>query len=108
MGAGVTAGAPYFDGKAQYEQYQSFWDPLKTHTIRLFADDFNQDGKVDLVAEAILWHPTGGRPMPTTAPRRQPFHQDIFHRQHVVQPGIETGAITSGRLPATTTSGRAR
>lgn len=61
-GAGVTVAAPYFDGKAQYEQYQSFWDPLKTHTIRLFADDFNQDGKVDLVAESILWHPAGGTP----------------------------------------------
>ena len=61
-GNGFTVGRSYFDGKPQYEQYQSFSDPQKTHTIRLFADDFNQDGKVDLVAEAIIFDRTAGTP----------------------------------------------
>jgi hypothetical protein len=54
-GRPFNVGMPYFDGKPQYSQYPSFWDPQKTHTFRLWVDDFNQDGKQDLVSEAMIW-----------------------------------------------------
>jgi hypothetical protein len=59
-GTPVNVGAPYFDGKPQYAQYPSFWDPQKTHTYRIWTDDLNQDTQVDVVAQAQIWSAATG------------------------------------------------
>lgn len=47
---------PYFNGKPEYAQFVSAWDPYsKTHTPRLFTTDLNQDGLLDVVALATIW-----------------------------------------------------
>src|SRR5262249_46315843 len=47
---------PYFNDKELYTQYFSQWDPYsKTHTSRVWSDDFNHDGLPDLVLEQEIW-----------------------------------------------------
>lgn len=47
---------PYFNGKAKYSQFISEWDPYsKSHTSRLWANDLNQDGLLDIMAGQEIW-----------------------------------------------------
>jgi hypothetical protein len=47
--------APRFNTPA-YAEFESQWDPYsKTHTSRLWVDDVNHDGMLDLVAGAEIW-----------------------------------------------------
>ena len=47
---------PYFDDKAEYEAFESQWDPCsKTHTPRLWTTDLNQDGLPDILAGQVIW-----------------------------------------------------
>lgn len=47
---------PYFNGKPEYAQFPSGWDPVsKTHSPRLLATDLNHDGLLDVVALATIW-----------------------------------------------------
>ena len=49
---------PYFNDKAQYASFRSFWDPSsKTHTSRLWTTDLNQDGLPDILAGQEIWTP---------------------------------------------------
>ena len=53
--------APYFNGKAQYAGFSSFWDPYsKTHTSRLWTTDLNQDGLPDILGGQEIWAPGPG------------------------------------------------
>lgn len=52
----VTLPAPYFNGKPEYAQYESWLDPAsKTHNATIWSTDLNQDGLPDIVAGAQLW-----------------------------------------------------
>jgi hypothetical protein len=58
--ASLTLPDPYFDGKPEYSNFESWLDPQsKTHNFRLWSTDLNQDGRPDIVAEAMIW--SGGR-----------------------------------------------
>lgn len=47
---------PYFNGKPQYASVPSYWDPKsKSHQSRLWSDDLNQDGVLDLVVGTEIW-----------------------------------------------------
>lgn len=46
---------PYFNDKLEYAGVSALHGPGKTHIYRLFVDDFNHDGKPDVVAGATLW-----------------------------------------------------
>lgn len=60
--APVNVGVPYFNGKPEYAQYSSYLDPYgKTHNYRLFLDDFNHDGKLDIVVAGMIWNETIGQ-----------------------------------------------
>ena len=55
-------GTPYFNDKPQYASIPSFMDPgSKTHNYRLLIDDFNHDGKVDILVEGMIWTAAGGQ-----------------------------------------------
>ena len=45
---------PYFNNKTQYLEYVSEYT-RKTHCYRVRADDFNHDGKLDIVVECGIW-----------------------------------------------------
>jgi len=45
----------YFNSRSQYANVSSAWGPGNTHSYRLWVDDFNHDGKPDLIAGASLW-----------------------------------------------------
>jgi hypothetical protein len=52
----VTLPAPYFNGKSEYTQYESWLDPQsKTHNATIWSTDLNQDGLPDLIAGAQIW-----------------------------------------------------
>jgi uncharacterized protein (TIGR03437 family) len=59
IGQSILLGTPYFNGKPQYASYPSAWDPVKTHNMRIWLDDFNHDGKLDVVVEGAIWGATG-------------------------------------------------
>ena len=47
---------PYFNDKAAYSGFSSFWDPnSKSHTSRLWTTDLNQDGLLDILAGQEIW-----------------------------------------------------
>lgn len=50
---------PYFNDKPQYAGYTNIYDSngrnAKTHNARLFAQDFNNDGKLDLMVQAFVF-----------------------------------------------------
>jgi len=52
---------PYFNDKPEYSEYVSVIIPgaNPTHTYRVWADDFNYDGNLDLVAEESIWTEQG-------------------------------------------------
>lgn len=57
----VTLPAPYFNGKPEYQPFESWLDPKsKTHNATIWSTDLNQDGLPDLVAGAQLWGSTRG------------------------------------------------
>jgi hypothetical protein len=48
--------APYFNGKAEYQSFESWLDPQsKTHNARIWSTDLNQDGRLAIVAGAQIW-----------------------------------------------------
>ena len=52
--------APLFN-KPAYAAFPSQWDPYsKTHTARLWVEDMNHDGKLDIVAGAEIWSGAAG------------------------------------------------
>jgi hypothetical protein len=52
----VSLPTPYFNGKPEYAQFESWLDPQsKTHNATIWSTDLNQDGLPDLVAGAQLW-----------------------------------------------------
>jgi len=59
-GTPFPVGAPYFNGKPQYAGYPSQWDPVKTHNYRAWVDDFNHDGKTDVVVQESIWSASVG------------------------------------------------
>lgn len=59
-GSPHRVGIPYFNGKPQYARYPSYTDPFKTHSYRAWVDDFNHDGKVDVVVQAAIWSQSAG------------------------------------------------
>lgn len=48
---------PYLETSAQYSNVLSNWGAGSTHTYRLWVDDFNHDGRPDLLAGQSLWNP---------------------------------------------------
>jgi len=50
---------PYFNGKSEYSSFKSAFDD-KTHNYRIWAEDFNNDGKIDLINAAGIWSPQDG------------------------------------------------
>jgi hypothetical protein len=59
-GNAIAIGTPYFDRKPQYASYPSFMEPQKTHTVRVWVDDFNHDAKLDIVTQGQIWHASAG------------------------------------------------
>lgn len=49
---------PYFNGKSQYANIPGLTGNGQTHTYRVWTDDFNHDGKPDIIAGASLWPST--------------------------------------------------
>lgn len=49
---------PYFNNKPQYASIVSMNGPGQTHAYRIRSDDFNQDGRPDLVVMGGLWSAT--------------------------------------------------
>lgn len=49
---------PYFEARAQYANTPGFGGKLaQTHSFRTWVDDFNHDGRPDIVAGQSLWDP---------------------------------------------------
>jgi len=46
----------YFNSRPAYASFVSEWGPGMTHTPRVWADDFNQDGYLDIVGIPTLWN----------------------------------------------------
>lgn len=46
---------PYFSARGAYSTHSSLWGRWTTHVPRLWTDDFNQDGRLDLLASASMW-----------------------------------------------------
>jgi len=46
---------PYFGNRPEYSTISSAWGLANTHTYRIWVDDFNHDGKPDLVCGQSLW-----------------------------------------------------
>lgn len=61
VGNPFTVGVPYFNGKPQYSSYPSFTDPIKTHNARMWIDDFNHDGNLDVVVQGMIWDMSAGQ-----------------------------------------------
>jgi RTX calcium-binding nonapeptide repeat (4 copies) len=49
---------PYFNDKPQYKNIVSMNGPGQTHAYRIWTDDFNQDGRPDLISAGSLWSAT--------------------------------------------------
>ncbi len=50
---------PYFEARAQYANTPGFGGELaQTHSFRTWVDDFNHDGRPDIVAGQSLWDPS--------------------------------------------------
>lgn len=48
----------YFNDKPEYKNIVSMNGPGQTHAYRIWTDDFNQDGKPDLISAGSLWSAT--------------------------------------------------
>jgi hypothetical protein len=48
---------PYFQSRPEYANVISAWGPAVTHSYRTWVDDFNHDGRPDLVVAQSLWTP---------------------------------------------------
>jgi hypothetical protein len=46
---------PYFNGKPQYANVPNLFGNGTTHEPRLWIDDFNHDGKPDVLGSALMW-----------------------------------------------------
>ncbi len=46
---------PYFSARTAYQNKSSNWGQWVTHIPRVWADDFNQDGQVDILAGTSMW-----------------------------------------------------
>ena len=46
---------PYFEQTPPYSSISSDWGPGATHTYRIWLEDFNHDGKMDMLAGQSLW-----------------------------------------------------
>jgi hypothetical protein len=57
-GAAEATLTPYFDNKPQYANVPSINGNGKTHVYALWTDDFNHDGKIDILAGGQLWTPS--------------------------------------------------
>ena len=57
-GAPKVVLTPYFNGKAEYANTQGLSGLGQTHTYRVWIDDFNHDGKPDILAGTSLWPST--------------------------------------------------
>lgn len=57
-GAAQLLITPYFNDKPQYKNIVSMNGPGQTHAYRIWTDDFNQDGRPDLISAGSLWSAT--------------------------------------------------
>lgn len=48
---------PYFEARPAYAGIESAWGPANTHSYRVWLDDFNHDGRLDILAGQSLWNP---------------------------------------------------
>jgi hypothetical protein len=48
---------PYFEARPQYASILSAWGPANTHSYRVWIEDFNHDGRPDIMAAQSLWNP---------------------------------------------------
>jgi hypothetical protein len=48
---------PYFEARPQYASVSSNWGPANTHSYRVWIEDFNHDGRPDIMAAQSLWNP---------------------------------------------------
>ena len=46
---------PYFTSRSEYSEISSEWGKGVTHSYRVWLDDFNQDGKPDILAGTSMW-----------------------------------------------------
>jgi hypothetical protein len=61
IGSPHFIGTPYFNNKSQYANLQSsIASAQPTHTYRIWVDDFNHDGKPDILASESVWSETLG------------------------------------------------
>ena len=51
---------PYFNGKQQYANVPNLFGNGTTHEPRLWVDDFNHDGKPDILGSALMWTSDAG------------------------------------------------
>lgn len=54
-GAPLALLTPYFNDRPEYAEIASDWGKAWTHTPRVWTDDFNHDGLVDILASDSLW-----------------------------------------------------
>jgi hypothetical protein len=55
-GAAIQRIKPYLSTLPQYSAYNSMWGPGLTHVYRVWSNDLNQDGKLDLLAAQSMWN----------------------------------------------------
>ena len=63
VGNPVNVGDPYFNDKPQWAQYVGYVNPHgETHSYNTFLDDFNHDGKLDVIVQGSIYPsaPNGG------------------------------------------------
>jgi len=48
---------PYLSTLKEYENYNSSWGPGITHTYRVWSEDLNHDGHLDIMAAQSMWNP---------------------------------------------------
>jgi hypothetical protein len=60
-GTPTVVGKPYFDGKPQYASHASYMEFNKQHSSRIWLDDFNHDGLLDIVVMGQIWAVAGGQ-----------------------------------------------
>ena len=54
-GAPLAVLTPYFTNKPEYAGVSSYLGPGQSHTHRVWTDDFNHDGRTDILAGVSLW-----------------------------------------------------
>ena len=54
-GAPVALLTPFFNGKLSYANVPNLFGNGTTHEPRLWVDDFNHDGKPDILGSALMW-----------------------------------------------------